>query len=46
MDLPQFKKTIHLWAVVALEAIGSIDYDVGVLTGSLIPSPHTKAIVP
>ena len=46
MDLPQFKKTIHLWAVIALEAVGSIDYDVGVLTVSLIPSPHTIAIVP
>ena len=33
-------------AVIALKAIGSIDYDVGVLTGSLIPSPHTIAIVP
>ena len=46
-DLPQFMKTIYLVAVIALEGIGSIDCDVGVLTSfSLIPSPHTIAIVP
>lgn len=46
-DLPQFMKTIYLVAVIALEGIGSIDCDVGVLTSfSLVPSPHTIAIVP